>query len=62
MSNEQQLNQELADAEVELAGAEMPALAEAVATARERLFGRSAPREMIPDETAGVVLTVGSGG
>lgn len=43
MPDDARLNQELADAEVELAGADMPALAAAVKAARARLFGPLLP-------------------
>jgi len=62
MHDDARLNQELADAEVELAGADMPTLAAAVKTARARLFGPLLPLALgdaaLTDEPSQLMLAV----
>lgn len=62
MHDEARLNQELADAEVELAGGDLPTLAAAVRAARLRLFGDLLPLPVgdaaLPDEPSQLVLAV----
>lgn len=62
MHDDARLNQELADAEVELAGADMPTLAAAVKAARLRLFGPLVPLAIgdaaLADEPTQLVLSV----
>ncbi len=58
MDDDRVMNQELADAEVELAGADLPKLAAAVSRARHRLFGDLIAASTLSEEPSQLVLAV----